>query len=803
MTTPTNKQGSATTLKNQQRTLAREDDNPGTEPLPQLDELLESLRQAQRHKRMLHGAADAAANDASPSSGNADSDGEFQTSAPTNPASQQFEDVSDNVIFLPSALAEPDEEDDGGWEPEHNYEEDDGGWEPEHDDEENDGGWEPQHDTPAADDIAASPAHYGAAEDDIAPQQDLGPGIAEQRAAENEQYLDRSVDPETLSIPLVVFPSLYKVIPTRESACAGWSAFIDAIAPKTPLIAKQKPDVPYVIAGPLQEAPLSKAAQEQLREAGINAATGKARSNKHIPSLGPGFLLDDDGDVFAREAVLRALGCAACIYTSYSYGTIKKGAAEPSKGGRVVLCLNRPYTPGENKPLWSGISHLLGGGFDEAGQTLSQSYGMHACRNADAQHKRLPLDGAALNVDALVALGRRLMPAKKAPAPAANHENPPRQGATIEQIRSAVEFLSGYLDEHPEVLADEPDWMNNIARPFAYQAWRCPDQREELGRLLDELSRKATGYDADENEQKFERYIAEARERAGGVGVDGPRTIASFFAWVKELGWKGYVPTDVAWDMPGYEATNRQLIQQQIIAEPELFSRNGLLVRLRVPETDEMVEGTEWKGDMPGTTMVKPADIMLCAERLVWMRNGKQGPYRVYPPRPFVGDYIQQVGGQGARSLRGLTRLPHIDDNGNVRCFSGYDRETGLYNDRPIHLDIPPTVSRDEARQLLDKLLYPFSQYTFKNPEQARATVLAAIFTILERPYLPLAPMFIFRSAMAGTGKGKLGRALTEVALATTPAKATWGGSPEEFERNSLRSFFKRLAQFLSTTPTA
>ena len=65
------------------------------------------------------------------------------------------------------------------------------------------------------------------------------------------------------------------------------------------------------------------------------------------------------------------------------------------------------------------------------------------------------------------------------------------------------------------MLADEPDWMNNIARPFAHQAWRCPDQREELERLLDELSQKAPGYDGEENEQRFERYIAEAPERAG------------------------------------------------------------------------------------------------------------------------------------------------------------------------------------------------------------------------------------------------------------------------------------------------
>jgi hypothetical protein len=132
------------------------------------------------------------------------------------------------------------------------------------------------------------------------------------------------------------------------------------------------------------------------------------------------------------------------------------------------------------------------------------------------------------------------MPAKKASPAAANHGNPPGHGATIEQIRSAVEFLSGYLDEHPEVLADEHDWTNNVARPFAHQARRCPDQRAELERLLDELSQKAPGYDRDENEHRFARYVAEAPERADGVGNAGPRAIASFFWWVKRFGWVGY-----------------------------------------------------------------------------------------------------------------------------------------------------------------------------------------------------------------------------------------------------------------------
>jgi hypothetical protein len=145
-----------------------------------------------------------------------------------------------------------------------------------------------------------------------------------------EQYLDRSVDLEALSIPLVEFTGLYRVIPTSETAFAGWSAAINAVAPTPPPIIKNKSDVPYVIAGELKEAVLSNAARDQLREAGINAETGKARSNDCVAFQGPAFLLDDDGDVLAREAVLRALGCAACIYTSLLIPTGRSSRARPN-----------------------------------------------------------------------------------------------------------------------------------------------------------------------------------------------------------------------------------------------------------------------------------------------------------------------------------------------------------------------------------------------------------------------------------------------------------------------------------------
>jgi putative DNA primase/helicase len=90
-------------------------------------------------------------------------------------------------------------------------------------------------------------------------------------------------------------------------------------------------------------------------------------------------------------------------------------------------------------------------------------------------------------------------------------------------------------------------------------------------------------------------------------------------------------------------------------------------------------------------------------------------------------------------------------------------------------------------------LLHPFSKYKFDDPVAGQALLLAAIFTAIERPFLPVAPMFVIRSSMPGTGKGKIVRSLVRLAFDTEPVAITWGGNSEEFE--------KRLAALLLRTP--
>lgn len=256
------------------------------------------------------------------------------------------------------------------------------------------------------------------------------------KARSEAPYLDKSINLETLLIPFARFPGLKQVFPDLEAVCGGWSEFLDEVAPQPAPVITSKDKVPYYVAGTLKEAEL---VNQKIRERLIRdgkSTIGKQRSGAHIHSLGPALLFDDDGDVFSREPALRALGAAAAIYSSYSFGFLKKGATEPSRGGRVVLFLNRAVSIPEYGLIWDAINHLLGGGFDEHGRSSALCYGRHARRSDQAPFQRLILDGAALDAEALLELGNSLRPERSSEAQSQTSKGI-RKRALIEELERA------------------------------------------------------------------------------------------------------------------------------------------------------------------------------------------------------------------------------------------------------------------------------------------------------------------------------------------------------------------------------
>jgi putative DNA primase/helicase len=320
-----------------------------------------------------------------------------------------------------------------------------------------------------------------------------------------------------------------------------------------------------------------------------------------------------------------------------------------------------------------------------------------------------------------------------------------------------------------------------------------------------EAASSAKGPPPEDDLRKFFRTCSGGNADTDGITAGtlfnfARRYGADFSPWEKTYADLGH---DVVLFAPGNEDECRKQIDRAVAADPRTFTLGdptGPLVILRVPKEDELLPEIKWDSDLPGTTIAMTADIMQRAERLTWgQRAGGKGENRVVrtgPPRTFVGDYLTQMRGQyGARPLRSISRVPRIDDSGIIHFNSGYDPKTGLFHDRSLNFHVPLTPSLDTAKMAADALLVPFSKYQFGEPAAGKALLLSAIFTALERPFLPLAPMYVVRSSMPGTGKGLIVRSLVRLAYDTQPVIATWGGSSEEFE--------KRLGALLLQAPGA
>src|SRR5262249_36874157 len=85
------------------------------------------------------------------------------------------------------------------------------------------------------------------------PEQTTGE-ILDFRPKPAEEFLDRSVDLETLRIPLTRFPGVKRTIPDAELVCRSWQELIAEIAPDPAPVIAEKKHVPYYIAGTLKDA---------------------------------------------------------------------------------------------------------------------------------------------------------------------------------------------------------------------------------------------------------------------------------------------------------------------------------------------------------------------------------------------------------------------------------------------------------------------------------------------------------------------------------------------------------------------
>jgi hypothetical protein len=158
---------------------------------------------------------------------------------------------------------------------------------------------------------------------------------------------------------------------------------------------------------------------------------------------------------------------------------------------------------------------------------------------------------------------------------------------------------------------------------FAIARSGVPDAED----IFVEAASIAKDADTDDELRKFFQDCERTQPSNDGVTVGTLFYVASqcgadFSLWKQIADVSG---PDVALFTPGNEEKCRKLIDRVVAADRRTYTLgdpSGPLVILRVPDADALPPETRWEGDLPGTTLARPADIMQRAERLVWRQRG-------------------------------------------------------------------------------------------------------------------------------------------------------------------------------------
>src|SRR5262249_8853986 len=159
------------------------------------------------------------------------------------------------------------------------------------------------------------------------------------------------------------------------------------------------------------------------------------------------------------------------------------------------------------------------------------------------------------------------------------------------------------------------------------------------------------------------------------------------------------------------------------------------------------------------------------------------------------------------RHFAGIATTPILSGDGGIRSMDGYDPATGLWCHNIPALNIPEQPSGREAMDALLRIRNAFRTFPFADavrvpaPELgagvevvipdnpiglAESAFLVALLTAACRPSLETAPGFLCDAPTysgAGTGKGKLVRAICIIASGAPPHAFTSGHDASEFDK--------------------
>lgn len=222
--------------------------------------------------------------------------------------------------------------------------------------------------------------------------------------------------------------------------------------------------------------------------------------------------------------------------------------------------------------------------------------------------------------------------------------------------------------------------------------------------------------------------------------------------------------------------------------DSDLFRRGNILVTVNPGEN---FTGLRAKTNVelgPTIVPIGPDGLRSLISRDVCLvkRDPKDGTVsRVHPPSWLAGNIMSRGtlnrGLEVVPPIDGVRETPILRADGTVLSTPGYDADTAmLLLERGCYPQVPENPSHEDAIACAALLKEAFVDFPFEN-ESDRSAALAAVLTFFARPaYAGPTPLFFVEANKAGTGKGLIVDAITQITLGRLVERQSLSEEEEE-----------------------
>ena len=229
----------------------------------------------------------------------------------------------------------------------------------------------------------------------------------------------------------------------------------------------------------------------------------------------------------------------------------------------------------------------------------------------------------------------------------------------------------------------------------------------------------------------------------------------------------------------------KQAEQAVLGAGVEVFQRAGVMVRPARVGKEETSGGIKIPS---GSLLIVPVrqawlrtEITASAKWIAYDKREKAWVSRNCPME-ISEAYLDRAGDWKLPELAGVIECPTLRRDGSILSKNGYDKETGLYLNANVSVQIPDYSTKRDALRALDVLSEPFSEFPFASKEH-RSVAISGVLTGVIRNSLMTAPAHGFDAPQAGSGKTLLADVIAMIVTGKPAAVMSQGVDEVEDEK--------------------